>query len=72
MQAYLQAFVNFKQNNWAKLLPMAKFAYNNIKNTSIGHTSFELNCSYQSYVSFEENTNLCSQLKTADKLLIEL
>ena len=29
MEAYLQVFVNFKQNNWARLLLMAKFAYNN-------------------------------------------
>ena len=34
IEAYLQAFVNYKQNDWAKLLPMAKFAYNNIKNAS--------------------------------------
>ena len=42
MEVYLQAFLNFEQNNWARLLPMAKFAYNNAKNTSIGYTSFKL------------------------------
>ena len=46
MEAYLRAFVNFKQNNWAKLLPMAEFAYNNTQNASIGHTPFELNYGY--------------------------
>ena len=46
MQAYLQIFVNFKQNNWVRLLLIAEFAYNNAKNTSIGHTSFMLNCRY--------------------------
>ena len=40
MKAYLRAFVNFKQNNWARLLPMAEFAYHNAKNASTGHTSF--------------------------------
>ena len=57
MEAYVQAFVNFKQNNWVKLLPMAKFAYNNAKNASTGYMPFELNCGYHPCVSFEQNTN---------------
>ena len=44
MEAYLRPFINFEQNDWARLLPMAEFAYNNIKNASIGHTPFDLNC----------------------------
>ena len=71
MEAYLQPFVNFKQNDWARLLPMAEFAYNNAKNASTGHTSFELNCDYHPHISFEENINPCSQSKTADKLSAE-
>ena len=55
MEAYLQDFVNFEQNNWARLLPMAKFAYNNAKNTSIGFMPFELNCGYHPWVSYKEN-----------------
>ncbi len=39
IKAYFRAFVSEKQNNWAKLLPIAKFTYNNAKNTSIVHTS---------------------------------
>ncbi len=38
MKAYLRAFVNFEQDDWAKLLPIAKFAYNNAKIASTGHT----------------------------------
>ena len=60
MEAYLWAFVNFKQNNWAKLLSMAKFAYNNAKNASTGYRLFELNCGYHPCVFFEKNTNPCS------------
>ncbi len=37
IEAYLQAFDNFEQNDWAKLLLMAEFAYNNVNNTSTGH-----------------------------------
>ena len=46
MKAYRQAFINFEQNDWARLLPMVEFVYNNAKNTSTGHTLFELNYSY--------------------------
>ena len=54
------------------LLPMAEFVYNNSKNASIGHMSFELNYGYYLCVSFEENTDLCSWLKLLDELLAEL
>ena len=60
MEAYLWAFVNFEQNNWARFLPIAEFAYNNAKNASTNHTPFELNYSYDRRVSFEEDTNPCS------------
>ena len=43
MEIYLQAFVNLKQNDWAKLLPMAKFASNNANNASTSYTPFDLN-----------------------------
>ena len=72
MEAYLQVFANFEYNNWAGLLSIAKFAYNNAKNASIGYTPFELNCSYYPRVFFEKNTDPCSWLKTADKLSTEL
>ena len=51
---------------------MAKFVYNNAKNTSTGHTPFELNCDYHLCVFFKEDTNPRSQLKTTDELSIEL
>ena len=60
MEVYLQIFVNFEQNYWARLLLMAEFAYNNAKNASTGHKPFELNCGYHPHVSFKENTDLCS------------
>ena len=72
MEAYLRAFVNFEQNDWARLLPMAEFAYNNAKNASTGHTPFKLNCSYHPRVSFEEDTNPRSQSKMAKELFSKL
>ena len=57
MEAYLRAFINFEQNDWARLLLMAEFAYNNAKNASTGHRPFELNCGYHLCVSFKEDTD---------------
>ena len=72
MEAYLRAFVNFEQNDWARLLPMAEFAYNNAKNASTGHILFELNCGYHPRVFYEEDLDPRSKLKTAEKLSSEL
>ncbi len=57
IENYLQAFVNFEQNDWARLLPMAEFAYNNTKNASTGHTPFELNCGFYPQASYKEDIN---------------
>ena len=72
MEEYLRAFVNFKQNDWARFLPMAEFAYNNAKNASTGHTAFELNCGYHPQMSYEEEVDPRSKSKSADKLSAEL
>ena len=72
MEAYLCVFVNWKQNDWARLLPMAEFAYNNSKNASKGHTLFELNCGYYPQMSYKEEVDPRSQSKSADELAEEL
>ena len=72
MEAYLQAFVNFEQNDWAWLLPMAEFAYNNAKNASTSHTPFELNCGYHPQVFYKEDLDSRSKSKTAEELSSEL
>ncbi len=60
MEAYLQTFVNFEQNNWARLLLMAEFAYNNVKDANIGPMPFELNCGFHLRASYEEDVDLYS------------
>ena len=53
MKAYLKAFVNFEQDDLAKFLSIAEFAYNNMKNASTGHTLFELNYGYYPRISYK-------------------
>ncbi len=57
MEAYLQTFVNFEQNNWARLLSMAEFVYNNAKNASTGHMPFKLNYGYHPRASYKEDVD---------------
>ena len=63
MEAYLQVYVNFKQNDWVRLLPIAEFAYNNAKNASIGHLLFELNYGYHLRMLYEEKVDSCFKSK---------
>ncbi len=72
MEAYFRAFVNREQDDWAGLLPMAKFAHNNTKNTSTGHIPFELNCDYHLKVSFKEDVDLRSRSCSTNEILKEL
>ena len=60
--------VNFKQNDWARFLPIAEFAHNNAKNTTTGYTLFELNCGYHPCIFYEEDLDTRSKLRTAEEL----
>ena len=51
---------------------MAEFAYNNTKNASTGHTTFELNFGYHLWMSYEEEVDPRYQSKLADKLSLKL
>jgi hypothetical protein len=43
--------INYHQDGWAKLLPLAKFTYNNTKHASINHTPFFAN--YKQHPKFD-------------------
>ena len=72
MKAYLRAFINYQQDEWARLLPMAEFTYNNAKNAITGHITFELNCRFHLNASYEEDVHPRSQSKAANELATEL
>ncbi len=60
MEAYLWTFDNSEQNDWARLLLIAEFAYNNAKNASTSHTLLELNYGFHPQIFYKENVDLCS------------
>ena len=72
IKPYFCVFMNWQQNDWAWLLLIVEFVYNNFKNASTGHTLFELNCGYHLQILFEEKVNPRSQPMFADNLLAEL
>ena len=72
MEAYLCVFVNWEQNDWVRLLPMAEFVYSNSKNASTSHMPFEINCGYHPWMAYEEEVDPRSQFKSADELSEEL
>ena len=71
IEVYLRALVHFEKNDWARLLPITEFAYNNAKNASTGFTPFKLKCGYHPQVSYKEDLNSCSKSKTAEELSSE-
>ncbi len=46
LEQYLRVYTNYQQDNWATLLPMAKFAYNNATNATTGVSPFFTNKGY--------------------------
>lgn len=43
LEQFLRCFINYQQDNWADLLPLAEFAYNNTIHTAIGCSPFFAN-----------------------------
>jgi hypothetical protein len=43
LEQYLRICVNYLQNNWADLSPLAKFAYNNSTSTTLKESLFFTN-----------------------------
>lgn len=51
---------------------IGEFVYNNIKNASIDHTSFELNYKYYLYISFKKDIDPNLRSYSAEKLAKKL
>ena len=72
IEIYLQTLVNCEQNDWARLLPIAEYAYNNATIVSTSQIPFELNSKYHPCVSFKNNVNYCSRSRLTEELRKEL
>ena len=46
LEQYLRSYVNYQQDDWVRLLPLAEFAYNNSRHTSTGYSPFYAHAGY--------------------------
>jgi hypothetical protein len=46
MEVYLYYYINYKQNNWVELLPLAQYAYNSAESEGTGIIPFFANYEY--------------------------
>ena len=47
LKQYLRCYINYPQENWAELLPMAQFAYNSSKQESTNESPFFANYGFE-------------------------
>jgi hypothetical protein len=60
LEQYLRVYCNYQQDNWADLLPLAEFAYNNAPNATTGVSPFFANKGYHPNISVHPERDLSS------------
>ncbi|KIN99141.1 hypothetical protein M404DRAFT_30604 [Pisolithus tinctorius Marx 270] len=60
LEQYLRVYCNYQQDNWADLLPLAKFAYNNAPSATTGVSPFFANKGYHPNISVYPSRDLTS------------
>src|SRR5258705_1365813 len=70
LEQYLQVYMNYQQDDWATLLPMAKFAYNNATNATTGVSPFFANKGY--HPEFASDPQVKTSLAKAQAFMADL
>ena len=60
LKQYLHIYYNYQQDNWSKLLPLAKFAYNNALSATTGVFLFFTNKRYHLNITVHPEYNITS------------
>ncbi|KAI1856182.1 uncharacterized protein JN550_013896 [Neoarthrinium moseri] len=70
LEQYLRCYINYEQDNWVELLPIAQFAYNNSETESIGTTPFYANYGFNPDMTKEPLPGVLAEkaITHADKL----
>jgi hypothetical protein len=61
LEQYLRVYCNYQQSNWAELLPMAEFAYNNAPSATTGISPFFANKGYHPNLQVQIQRELASE-----------
>src|SRR6266446_11005645 len=70
LEQYLWVYTNYQQDNWAILLPMAEFAYNNTMNVTTGVSPFFANKGY--HLEFTADPQVETSLAEAQAFVVDL
>src|SRR5260221_643861 len=70
LEQYLQTYTNYQQDDWAMLLPMAEFAYNNAMNVTMGVSPFFVNKGY--HLEFTVDPQADTLLAEAQTFMVDL
>ncbi|KAJ8456604.1 hypothetical protein ONZ51_g12023 [Trametes cubensis] len=60
LEQYLRIYLNYQQDNWSQLLPLAEFAYNNAPSATTGISPFFVNKGYNPAISVYPERDLTS------------
>jgi len=60
LEQYLRIYCNYQQDNWAELLPISEFAYNNAPNATTGVSPFFTNKGYHPNLSVHPECDIAS------------
>src|SRR3979490_524737 len=60
LEQYLHVYCNYQQDNWASLLPLAEFAYNNAPSATTGISPFFANKGYHPNLAIHPERDLAS------------
>src|SRR3979490_2527724 len=60
LEQYLHVYCNYQQDNWALLLPLTKFTYNNAPSAKIGISPFFANKGYHPNLAIHPECDLAS------------
>jgi len=60
LEQYLRIYCNYQQDNWAKLLPLAEFAFNNSPSATTGVSPFFANKGYHPDIAVNSDLGLSS------------
>ena len=63
LEQYLRQYINFKQNNWIDLLPLAQFVYNNNQHSTTKILPFYAN--YGKHPNWDPNNNITTSTSEA-------
>ncbi len=70
LEQYLWVYMNYQQDDWVTLLPMAKFAYNNATNTTTGVSPFFANKGY--HPEFTADPQVETSLAKVQAFMVDL